>query len=216
MQNKKFSNLLSGKGYYIALILCAVAIGISGYLYYQNLSEDPGDVPAIATDGKDPTDGTLPSVDDPTDPTTPTKPKDSLKATASPLTGETLVDYAMDCLTYNPTTRDWRTHDGIDVAAEEGTVVCAAADGTVSSVYSDDAMGMTVVISHADGYTTKYSCLGENVSVEPGDAVKMGQTIGTVGQTALMESALGHHLHFSVTRNDKAIDPADFFKIGKS
>ena len=215
MQNKKFGNLFSGKGYYIALILCAVAIGISGYLYYQNVSEDPGDVPAIATDGSDPTGMTLPGVGNPTNPTTPVKPKDSLKATASPLTGETLVDYAMDCLTYNPTTRDWRTHDGIDVAAEAGAKVCAAADGTVSSVYSDDALGMTVVISHADGYTTKYSCLGENVLVQPGDTVKMGDAIGTVGQTALMESALGDHLHFSVTREDQAIDPADFLKIGQ-
>ncbi len=215
MQNKKFGNLLSGKGYYIALILCAVAIGISGYLYYQNVSEEPSDVPAIATDGSDPTDATLPGGDDPTNPTTPTKPQGGLKVTASPLTGETLVSYAMDCLTYNPTTRDWRTHDGIDVAAEAGAEVCAAADGTVSSVYTDDALGMTVVVSHDDGYTTKYSCLGEEVSVKPGDTVKMGQAIGTVGQTALMESALGDHLHFSVTRNDEAVDPADFLKIGK-
>ena len=216
MQNKKFGNILSGKGYYIALILCAVAIGISGYLYYQNVGEEPGDVPAIATDGNDPTDVILPGGDDPTDPTTtPTKPKGGLKATASPLTGETLVDYAMDCLTYNPTTRDWRTHDGVDVAAAEGTTVCAAADGTVSSVYSDDAMGMTVVISHEDGYVTYYACLAEEVAVAPGDTVEMGQTIGTVGQTALMESALGHHLHFSVTQNDKAVDPTDFLKIGK-
>ncbi len=218
MKNKKFGNILSGKGYYIALILCAVAIGISGYLYYQNVSEDPFDVPAIATD---PTGSTLPNGDaptsptDPTSPTTPTKPKGGLKVTASPLTGETLVDYAMDCLTYNPTTRDWRTHDGIDVAAEEGTTVCAAADGTVSTVYSDDAMGMTVVISHEDGYVTKYSCLGEDVAVKPGDVVKLGQQIGTVGQTALMESALGHHLHFSVTKNEQAVDPTDFLSIGK-
>jgi murein DD-endopeptidase MepM/ murein hydrolase activator NlpD len=74
---------------------------------------------------------------------------------------------------------------------------------------------MTVVISHEDGYTTKYACLGEDVSVKPGDAVTMGQSIGTVGQTALMESALGHHLHFSVTHNDQAVDPTDFLKIGK-
>ncbi len=218
MQNKKFGKLLSGKGYYIALILCAVAIGISGYLYYQNVGQTPGDVPAIATDGNDPTDATLPGGDNPTDPTnptTPTKPKGGLKVTASPLTGETLVDYAMDCLTYNPTTRDWRTHDGVDVAAAEGTTVCAAADGIVASVYSDDAMGMTVVISHEDGYVTYYACLAEEVAVAPGDTVEMGQAIGTVGQTALMESALGHHLHFSVTQNDKAVDPADFLKIGK-
>ena len=40
MQNNKFSEALSGKGYYIALILCAVAIGISGYLYYSNQTDE--------------------------------------------------------------------------------------------------------------------------------------------------------------------------------
>ena len=39
MSKKNFSGNISGKGYYIALILCAVAIGISGYLYYRNTNE---------------------------------------------------------------------------------------------------------------------------------------------------------------------------------
>ena len=215
MQNKKFSEALNGKGYYIALILCAVAIGISGYLYYQNVSDvvDPSDVPAINMDGNHRPGETLP--DPTTSPTTPNNPKKGLKATASPLTGEKVVDYAMDCLTYNPTTRDWRTHDGIDIAADVGTAVCAAADGTVYTVYDDDTMGKTVVIRHEDGYTTYYSCLADEVSVKPGDVVEMGQAIGTVGETALMEAAIGHHLHFSVTLNDQSINPADFFAIGK-
>ncbi|MBE6925458.1 MAG: M23 family metallopeptidase [Ruminococcaceae bacterium] len=214
MQNKKFGNILSGKGYYIALILCAVAIGISGYLYYQNANEPAnGDVPAIATD---PTTGaTLPNGNTPTDPTSPTTPQKRLTATVSPVTGEKVMEYAMDCLTYNPTTRDWRTHDGVDIAADAGTAVCAAADGTVYTVYDDDTMGVTVVIRHEDGYATSYACLAEEVAVKPGDTVTMGQAIGAVGQTALMESAIGHHLHFSVTLNDESISPADFLSIGK-
>ncbi|MBE6943863.1 MAG: M23 family metallopeptidase [Ruminococcaceae bacterium] len=214
MQNKKFGNILTGKGYYIALILCAVAIGISGYLYYQNVNEpEPGGVPAIATD---PTGGaTLPNGTAPTDPTSPTEPQKRLTVTASPVKGQQVVDYAMDCLTYNPTTRDWRTHDGVDIAADAGTAVCAAADGTVYTVYDDDTMGVTVVIRHEDGYATSYACLAEDVAVKPGDTVTMGQAIGAVGQTALMESAIGHHLHFSVTQNDKSISPADFLSIGK-
>ena len=213
MQNKKFSDAFKGKGYYIALILCAVAIGISGYLYYQNLNEEnPNDVPAVVTDGNDPTSGHLTPG---TQPTVPNKPQGNLKATASPLSGEKIMDYAMDCLTYNPTTRDWRTHDGIDIAAEAGASVCAAADGTVVTVYNDDTMGVTVEIRHEDGYTTRYACLDEEVSVKPGDGVKMGQTIGKVGQTALLETAVGHHLHFSVTCNAESVDPADFLNIGK-
>ena len=217
MQNKKFGNILSGKGYYIALILCAVAIGISGYWYYQNVNDPAsGDVPAIATD---PTTGaTIPggTGTNPTDPTTsPTTPQKRLTATASPVAGQQVMEYAMDCLTYNPTTRDWRTHDGIDIAADAGTAVCAAADGTVYTVYDDDTMGMTVVIRHEDGYVSSYACLAEDVAVAPGDTVTMGQAIGAVGQTALMESAIGHHLHFSVTLNDESISPTEFLSIGK-
>ena len=38
----------------------------------------------------------------------------------------------------------------------------------------------------------------------------MGQTIGAVGTTALMENALGDHVHFTVTKNDESVDPMDF------
>ena len=50
--------------------------------------------------------------------------------------------------------------------------------------------------------------------MKAGDAVAMGQTIGYVGQSALLESALGDHVHFSVTRDGTPTDPADFFSLG--
>jgi murein DD-endopeptidase MepM/ murein hydrolase activator NlpD len=118
----------------------------------------------------------------------------------------------MNTLSYNPTTRDWRVHNGIDIAAEEGTKVYAAADGEVYTVYEDDAMGMTVVIRHDEGYTTKYSSLAEDTLVAAGDKVTVGQAIGTVGNTALMESAIGDHVHFSVSCNGEMIDPSDFLQ----
>ncbi len=212
MSKRKFSASMNGKGYYIALILCAVAIGVAGYLYYQNandtdpqLSKEPisaepagNGVQAVATEpmGSEPgsTEATLPK---------------TLK-TAAPVAGETVAGYAMDCLSYNQTTRDWRVHNGIDIAAEAGTPVLAAAEGKVYTVYDDETMGKTVVIRHQDGYTTRYASLGEEVAVEPGQTVAMGEKIGTVGQTALLETALGDHLHFSVTLNDEDIDPAKF------
>ena len=119
----------------------------------------------------------------------------------------------MDCLSYNPTTRDWRVHDGMDIAAEAGTAVCAAADGTVYTTYTDDTMGTTVVIRHDGGYVTVYSSLDSALSVAAGDTVTLGQTIGTVGNTALLESAIGDHLHFSVSCNDKSVDPAQFLGL---
>ena len=219
MRNKKFGSA-TGKGYYIALILCAVAIGISGYLYYANQKEDSPqlggqDISVQATDPVEednvPVGVTVPDAQQVVNPTEP-KPTVIRKPiqTASPLEGEVVAAYAMDALSYNPTTRDWRTHDGMDLAAEAGTAVLAAADGTVYTVYEDETMGHTVVIRHQDGYVTCYASLSEDVAVAPGDTVKLGQKIGTVGNSALLESALGDHIHFSVTRDDEPIDPQSF------
>ena len=220
--SKRKMNGISAKGYYIALILCAVAIGVSGYLYYrhqnnekQNL-ENPPVQQADATAGQDvqavATDPTVkPAVPEDTTPTMPAKQK--FKTTA-PGAGQTISEYAMDCLSYNQTTRDWRVHDGVDIAAAAGTEVCAAADGEVYTVYEDDTMGMTVVIRHDEGYVTTYASLAQELSVKVGDTVKAGQTIGTVANTALLESAIGDHLHFSVTCHDVPMDPEEFFALG--
>ena len=220
--NKQTGRGFAGKGYYIALILCATAIGISGYLYYRNVNDIPStqvdtttptvlagvtdreDVPVIATEPSD-SGSPLPSTEN-------TAPK--VFKTVAPVDGETVAEYAMDCLSYNQTTRDWRVHNGVDIAAEEGTPVMAAADGTVYTVYDDETMGTTVVIRHEEGYTTKYSCLAQEVMVAAGDTVTMGQQIGCVGTTALLESALEPHVHFSVTCDNEVVDPADFLELG--
>ena len=91
----------------------------------------------------------------------------------------------------------------------------AAADGEVYTVYKDDAMGSTVVIRHNDGYTTCYSSLSEEVSVKPGDQVTMGDTIGYAADSAIVESTLGSHVHFSVTHYDEPMDPEEFLNLGQ-
>lgn len=133
--------------------------------------------------------------------------------TVVPVKGNAISAYAMDCLSYNETTRDWRVHNGIDLAAEAGAPVVAAADGTVYTTYEDDALGYTVVIRHNGGYTTRYSSLQEELCVSPGDTVTMGQTIGYAGDTALVETVMGAHVHFSVSCQDTPMDPAEFLKL---
>ena len=232
MSNKNNKGGIFGKGYYIALILCAAAIGISGYVYYRNANqqeetqlqaavsdavvatEPQEDLPVVVIEpqevlGKD---VEMPAATEPA--TVPTMPKRAIK-TAAPVAGQTVSAYAVDCLSYNQTTRDWRVHNGVDIAAEEGTEVLAAADGTVYTVYNDDTMGTTVVIRHDGGYTTTYSSLAEELKVGAGDAVRLGQAIGCVGSTALVETAIGPHVHFSVTYQDERMDPAEFLTQGQ-
>ena len=219
MSKKNFSGNVSGKGYYIALVLCAVAIGISGYLYYRNTNEPAADAvqqPAAVMDGEAldvPAAATQPHepVQQPTQPAqAEPAPAEKPGKRVSPVSGETKLGYSVDCLSYNQTTRDWRIHDGMDIAAEAGSPVLAAADGEVYSVYEDDTMGMTVVLIHDGGYSTSYASLAQEVAVAPGDLVTAGQTIGTVGRTALLESAIGDHVHFSVSCSGQRMDPVVF------
>ena len=219
MSKRNFSGNISGKGYYIALVLCAIAIGISGYLYYRNTNEpaaenqesaqvaveEPNlDVPAAATQPD-----RMPLIQEEPEATEPPVVEKPGKR-MWPVSGETISDYAVESLSYNQTTRDWRTHAGVDIAAEAGTPVLAAADGEVYSVYEDDIMGTTVVLIHSGGYSTSYASLDKEVAVTPGDMVTAGQSIGTVGRTALLESAIGDHVHFSVSCSGQRMDPAEF------
>ena len=221
--NKNSGRGIYGKGYYIALILCAAAIGVTGYLYYRNgtqsqqvlqEAEQPLTLPAAVVEEDLPVAVTQP-VEIQTPATAPSAvPSKKVLKTAAPISGNTGAEYAMDCLSYNETPRDWRVHNGVDIGAEAGTAVMAAADGVVYTTFTDDMMGTTVVIRHDGGYVTRYSSLAEELQVSSGDQVKMGQTIGCVGETALIESSVGPHVHFSVTCQDEPMDPADFLAVG--
>ena len=211
MSDNKSGRFFSGKGYYIALTLCAAAIGIMSYVYYSGQETEAvqtanAPVSIVGTVSL-PTSGTAPS-----ESLEAKEPTAGKLATCAPVEGEVLMPYAMEVLSYNQTTRDWRVPTGVDFAAPAGTPVVAAADGQVYTVYEDDQLGMTVVIRHEGGYTTKYASLAAGVSVSAGQNVTMGQPIGAVGTTALMENALGDHVHFCVTKDDQSVDPMAFLE----
>jgi murein DD-endopeptidase MepM/ murein hydrolase activator NlpD len=209
MSENKHGRPAGGRGYYIGLLLCAAAIGITGFVYRAGREEpavQTANTPASITgEAKLPTRGTAPAQS-----TAATEPTAGKLKTCLPVQGEVLSPYAMEVLSYNQTTRDWRIHNGIDLAAPAGTQVVVAADGEVYTVYEDDTMGTTVVIRHPGGYTTRYCSLAAEVAVSAGQPVTMGQPIGAVGTTALMENALGDHVHFSVMKDDEPVDPMSF------
>ena len=217
MNNNRNFRIFRGKGGYIALALCAALLVTAGVLSRRDSDELAEDVPSLEASAplmqEDvPVLADVPQatqvVAEPTDPEIQT-----LKVT-SPVEGKEVFGYSMETLSYNQTTRDWRTHNGVDIAAEAGTEVVAAADGEVYTTYEDPTLGYTVVIRHVGGYTTCYSSLGEDLRVQAGDKVAMGQVIGTVAATALVETTLGPHVHFSVSHQDVPMDPAEFLALG--
>ena len=113
---------------------------------------------------------------------------------------------------------DATKHTGIDISAEQGIAVIAAADGTVSQVQTwdgstttgDQSYGNMVQITHADERTTLYAHLSK-VLVSSGDSVSAGETIGYVGNTG---NADGAYLHFEVRQSGQTVDPRPFITGG--
>ena len=123
-----------------------------------------------------------------------------------PAAGEILSQYS-DKPVYNEALDDWRTHDGVDIAVNEGGSVCAAADGTVSEI-GYNVMGCTVTITHNDGYTTKYMQLESANEVQEGAADKKGDVIGVIGKSTA-ETVKEPHLHFEIYKDGTCLNPAE-------
>jgi murein DD-endopeptidase MepM/ murein hydrolase activator NlpD len=97
-------------------------------------------------------------------------------------------------------------HDGIDIAAPEGTAIRAIDSGEV--IYSDQLRGYgnMVIVRHADGFLSVYAHNERNL-VREGQQVSRGETIARVGSTGRVT---GPHLHFEIRRDNKAEDPLNY------
>lgn len=142
------------------------------------------------------------------------KEKDSKKELSfeKPVEGETVREYAKDNLIYSETLKEWVTHMGIDIKADKTTVVKAAEKGTIKSIKNDPRYGLTIVIEHDDGFQTVYANLLTSEFVVEGEKVEKGQSIGTVGNTAVFEIADEPHLHFEILKDSIPLDPNIYLK----
>lgn len=108
----------------------------------------------------------------------------------------------------NPFLKTLRQHNGLDIMAGSGTEVICAADGTVSEVLNEKrGLGNQVVVTHANGFTTRYAHLGD-VFVRAGQSVKQGSLIGRVGSSGV---TFGPCLHYEVVRDGEYQDPVNYF-----
>lgn len=122
-----------------------------------------------------------------------------------PIKGDIQKPYSDDKLIYSNTYSDMRTHEGIDITAEDGATVTAAGNGTIAKITDEPLWGKTVVINHGNGLYTYYSGL-KDCPVKAGTEVKMGKIIGTVG-VAPSECLDKSHLHFGVMKAGKWVSP---------
>lgn len=103
-----------------------------------------------------------------------------------------------------------RHHDGIDIAAPDGTPVYAPADGVVIAINNSPiarkGYGRYVIIDHGYGYETLYGHLSK-INVRVGQKVKRWDKIAEVGHTG---RATGSHLHYEVRVKQRPVDPMAF------
>ncbi|MBO4524637.1 MAG: peptidoglycan DD-metalloendopeptidase family protein [Ruminococcus sp.] len=106
-----------------------------------------------------------------------------------------------------------RNHKGMDIAANTGTEIYAAADGVVVSAgWNSGGYGYFVQLGHTDEYQTVYGHMS-TVLVVDGQEVSRGQLIGKVGSTG---DSTGPHCHFEVRHNGICLDPAMFINTADS
>jgi len=237
---EKFSDFISGKGFYLVVLICVAAIALSGYYLIQGVrggANDTLDQPAsgsAAIAGRpSAAPSARPSVK-PTDPPASATAKISAPPTAAPsaapsptaaptpsvapaplvftwpVKGTVVAGFSVEALAYDETMGDWRTHSGLDIASPLGTQVLAAANGTVSAVYEDDLMGTVVEIDHGQGLVSQYANLAAVPTVSVNDQVSTGTVIGSVGQTAVAESGREAHLHYALLKEGYPVDPEDY------
>lgn len=107
----------------------------------------------------------------------------------------------------NPVTGKWELHNGLDIAAAEGTEVLAVKSGEVTEVRTSATYGKLLQYETEDGYTVMYAHLSK-VLVKKGEQIRQGQVVAKSGNTGL---STGPHLHYSIWRNGELLDPLQFF-----
>lgn len=109
----------------------------------------------------------------------------------------------------NPVLKQEEFHDGLDIAAAEGTDVVAVKSGSVTAVRKSDTLGLVLEYETQDGFFIRYAHL-EKVLVEKGEQIKQGQVVAKVGNTGL---STGPHLHYTVKKDGMILDPMPFVDL---
>ena len=225
---EKLEAFFAGKGFYIALSLCVVVIGVSAFILFRG---DEADVESVSMEQSveqvyEPVQQPPEIVEEPVVVEEPEPALEEVTSTeetgawepeipetaqfAWPVQGEVTLPYSVTSLVYNEKMGDWRTSDGIEIAVPLGTKVLAVASGQVESVRHDDLGGMTVTIIHSGGLRSVYSNLAAVPTVYEGDNVMTGEVIGSVGTTAPVETAENPHLCFKMTLDGLSVDPGEY------
>ena len=123
-------------------------------------------------------------------------------------------EYTDSSLLYDATTKLWCTHQGLDFACAEGQEILAVYDGTISKIENSMMNGTVVYLKVSNELTVVYKGLSSDLKIKEGDSIKKGQVIGKI-TSFLTEKADGIHLHLELLKQNKLVDPTEYFSFNK-
>lgn len=130
----------------------------------------------------------------------------SEKTITWPVNGTVILPYSMETTVYFETLDQYQCNPGMLIEAGVGTTVQNAYLGKVTSVTSDDTYGNLVTVYIGNEYSIVYGQL-DTIYVKEGDFVKVGQSIGTVGNPTDSFANEGSHLFFQMKCGEETVDP---------
>ena len=122
--------------------------------------------------------------------------------------GEVTNNYSDAALVWNPTLKHYSTHLALDFTSDDLNVY-AAADGTIKEIGYNQLDGNYVVLSHSDGYVTRYLSLESPCALKVGDKIKHGQLLGKMSASQGNECLDGAHLHFEMLKDGEYVNPLE-------
>ncbi len=135
-----------------------------------------------------------------------TEPKEEKISFSVPLNGEITSLFGSRT---HPISGNEAPHTGIDLAAQEGDAVFAAAAGIAEKTGEDSANGKYVVLRHSENVVSVYAHLSE-ICVSEGENVLCAAKIGEAGSSG---NSTGPHLHFEIKENGKSVNPENYISL---
>lgn len=214
----RISNFLKGRGFYMVLAFCLVAIGVAAWTAWagattpdtaetepssnissseentdkvqQNVESEPYESSSEQVTSKEEVHTEIPVAEN----------------FVYPVGGAVLKAFSDEELVYSKTFGDLRLHIGLDLECEKGETVGACGNGVVVAIINDPMLGNYVEVDHGNGIVARYCGLDEKISVKEGHIVSAGTKLGLIGEVP-NECADNTHLHLEFYKDEIPVNP---------
>ena len=224
ISKEKVTEFLSGRGFYLVLAACLIAVGVAAVLAYGglDLAEEPiaelesssmpdlnissieSDGFAAGTEASEPYDK-----EEESSHVTTSVPEKIAYSFSYPVDGDVVKSFSDQELIYSKTYNDMRLHTACDILSAEGDPVFSCGNGVVTTVITDSELGICVEIDHGNDLLAYYCGLKSNLLVSKGMVVDSDTVLGYLGEVP-GECADAPHLHLEFYKNGSPADPLDF------